>query len=154
MCSTLRCLSQVFVPGKKLEHPPDFSVHDFALGRFAYIFVTLTMGWPLYLFFNATGRPYKSRWVNHFDPYSELFSKRERVEVQSLARMAQSPEALISGGHRMHFLPLLFACHDVHAAARHLASRMLLGSNDLPGEGDRSCRLGQSRPICNAGAHQ
>jgi omega-6 fatty acid desaturase (delta-12 desaturase) len=72
---------EVFVPPKKAEHPPDFTVHDYALGRFAYIFVTLTMGWPTYLFFNVTGRPYKSRWVNHFDPYSEIFSKRERVEV-------------------------------------------------------------------------
>lgn len=72
---------QVFVPPKKAEHPPDFNIHDYPLGRFAFIFVTLTMGWPAYLFFNVTGRPYKSRWVNHFDPYSEIFSKRERVEV-------------------------------------------------------------------------
>lgn len=76
---------QVFVPPKKAEHPPDFSVHDYALGRFAFIFVTLTMGWPTYLFFNVTGRPYKSHWVNHFDPYSEIFSKRERVEVRRLS---------------------------------------------------------------------
>ena len=75
------CRWQVFVPPKKAEHPPDFTINDYALGRFAYIFVTLTMGWPAYLFFNVTSRPYKSRWVNHFDPYSEIFSKRERVEV-------------------------------------------------------------------------
>lgn len=54
-------LLQVFVPPKKDEHPPDFSINDFALGRFAFIFVTLTMGWPSYLFFNVTGRPYKSK---------------------------------------------------------------------------------------------
>lgn len=54
-------LPQVFVPPKKAEHPPDFSIHDFALGRAAFIFVTLTMGWPTYLFFNVTGRPYKSK---------------------------------------------------------------------------------------------
>jgi len=54
-------LLQVFVPPKKDEHPPDFSINDFALGRFAFIFVTFTMGWPSYLFFNVTGRPYKSK---------------------------------------------------------------------------------------------
>ncbi len=42
-------------------------------------------GWPLYLFFNATGRPY-DRWANHFDPYSPIFSKRERIEVSDAAR--------------------------------------------------------------------
>lgn len=34
----------------------------------------LTIGWPLYLFFNASGRPYPGhRWVNHFDPWSPIF---------------------------------------------------------------------------------
>ncbi|KAJ9514717.1 hypothetical protein QJQ45_028402 [Haematococcus lacustris] len=38
------------------------------------------LGWPSYLFFNAAGRHY-DRWANHFDPFSPIFSKKERVEV-------------------------------------------------------------------------
>ncbi|KAI8471658.1 MAG: fatty acid desaturase-domain-containing protein [Monoraphidium minutum] len=38
------------------------------------------LGWPSYLFFNATGREY-SRFACHFDPWSPIFSKRERAEV-------------------------------------------------------------------------
>ena len=62
------------------ETSSDFSVHDFAPTRLACILVTLVFGWPTYLFCNVTGRPY-DRWANHFDPYSPIFSKRERVEV-------------------------------------------------------------------------
>ncbi len=34
----------------------------------------------LYLFFNVSGRKYE-RPANHFDPYSPIFSKRERLEI-------------------------------------------------------------------------
>ena len=35
---------------------------------------SLTIGWPLYLFFNVSGRSYPGhRWVNHFDPWSPIF---------------------------------------------------------------------------------
>lgn len=73
---------EVFVPPKKPEagHGPEFSVHEFAPTRLLYIVMVLTLGWPLYLVCNATGRPYE-RWANHFDPYSPIFTKRERVEV-------------------------------------------------------------------------
>ena len=37
-------------------------------------------GWPLYLATNASGRPY-DRLANHFDPYSPIYSKRERSEI-------------------------------------------------------------------------
>lgn len=33
--------------------------------------------------FQLSGLWLKCRWVNHFDPYSEIFSKRERVEVST-----------------------------------------------------------------------
>jgi hypothetical protein len=40
----------------------------------------LTLGWPMYLLFNSSGHKYP-RWANHFDPYSPIFSKRERMDV-------------------------------------------------------------------------
>jgi omega-6 fatty acid desaturase (delta-12 desaturase) len=40
----------------------------------------LTLGWPMYLLLNTSGREYP-RWANHFDPYSPIYSKRERLEV-------------------------------------------------------------------------
>ena len=70
---------QVFVPPLK-EADDDFSLEKTGPGRLAYIVVTLTLGWPMYLVANVSGRPY-DRWANHFDPYSPIFSKRERVEV-------------------------------------------------------------------------
>ena len=48
------------------------SWEDFAPARLVYLVMTLLVGWPLYLFMNATGRPY-DRWANHFDPYSPIF---------------------------------------------------------------------------------
>ncbi|MQL99918.1 hypothetical protein Taro_032644 [Colocasia esculenta] len=49
-------------------------------GRFLYLFVSLTLGWPAYLAFNISGRRYQ-RWTSHFDPNSPLYSDRERVEI-------------------------------------------------------------------------
>jgi omega-6 fatty acid desaturase (delta-12 desaturase) len=69
----------VFVPHflpEVLEEP----IKDTGLYRLGNILVTLTLGWPLYLFTNASGRQYE-RFANHFDPYSPIFSKRERVEI-------------------------------------------------------------------------
>ncbi|XP_062112216.1 delta(12)-fatty-acid desaturase FAD2-like [Humulus lupulus] len=71
---------EVFVPKKKsamkwfskyLNNPP---------GRFLTLFITLTMGWPLYLAFNVSGRPY-DRFACHFDPYGPIYSDRERAQI-------------------------------------------------------------------------
>lgn len=59
----------------------DFSLEHTGPVRLAYIVFTLTLGWPMYLVANVSGRSY-DRWANHFDPYSPIFSKRERVEVR------------------------------------------------------------------------
>lgn len=48
--------------------------------RVAKLAATLTIGWPLYLFFNVSGRKYE-RPASHFDPYSPIFSPRERLEI-------------------------------------------------------------------------
>lgn len=55
-----------------------------APGRLGAIGFALTLGWPAYLLFNASGRPTfpKGAWPNHFAPSSPIFtSKREKVEV-------------------------------------------------------------------------
>ena len=39
----------------------------------AKLLFSFTLGWPAYLFFNVSGRPYDKAWVNHFDPWSPIF---------------------------------------------------------------------------------
>ena len=78
-----RCLLQVFVPPMKGSEADEFSLEQTAPVRLFYIIITLTLGWPMYLVANVSGRPY-DRWANHFDPYSPIFSKRERLEVSKL----------------------------------------------------------------------
>lgn len=70
---------QVFVP-RSQDEADEFSIYHTAPVRLGFIAVTLLLGWPMYLFANVSGRPY-DRWANHFDPYSPIFSKRERIEV-------------------------------------------------------------------------
>ncbi|XAR70032.1 Phosphatidylcholine desaturase [Bertholletia excelsa] len=71
---------EVFVPKprskimwyeKYLNNPP---------GRIFSILVTLTLGWPLYLLFNVSGREY-DRFACHYDPYSPIYSNRERLQI-------------------------------------------------------------------------
>jgi omega-6 fatty acid desaturase (delta-12 desaturase) len=73
---------EVFVPTVKQQHEEGdlFNWGNFAPVRLFYLAVTLTLGWPMYLVANVSGRPYH-RWANHFDPYSPIYSKRERMEV-------------------------------------------------------------------------
>jgi len=55
-----------------------------SLRRIVGIFAMLTLGWPLYLFFNCTGHPSypKGLWVNHFLPSSPIFTtEKERIQV-------------------------------------------------------------------------
>lgn len=71
---------EVFVPkpkskvswfSKYLNNPP---------GRFLTLAVTLILGWPLYLIFNVSGRPY-DRFACHYDPYGPIYSDRERLQI-------------------------------------------------------------------------
>ncbi|KAH7423072.1 hypothetical protein KP509_12G038300 [Ceratopteris richardii] len=50
------------------------------IGRLLSIIVTLLLGWPLYLIFNVSGRPY-DRFASHFDPNGPIFNNRERLQV-------------------------------------------------------------------------
>ncbi|CAK9140972.1 unnamed protein product [Ilex paraguariensis] len=71
---------EVFVPkpkskmawySKYLNNPP---------GRVISLTVTLTLGWPLYLAFNVSGRPY-DRFACHYDPYGPIYNDRERLQI-------------------------------------------------------------------------
>ncbi|XP_016176855.1 omega-6 fatty acid desaturase, endoplasmic reticulum isozyme 1 isoform X3 [Arachis ipaensis] len=71
---------EVFVPkpkskvswyNKYMNNPP---------GRAISLFITLTLGWPLYLAFNVSGRPY-DRFASHYDPYAPIYSNRERLLI-------------------------------------------------------------------------
>lgn len=71
---------EVFVPKQKssirwyskyLNNPP---------GRLITLFITLTLGWPLYLAFNVSGRPY-DRFASHYDPYGPIYSDRQRLQI-------------------------------------------------------------------------
>ncbi|XP_047960114.1 delta(12)-fatty-acid desaturase FAD2-like [Salvia hispanica] len=71
---------EVFVPkvktgvswaAKYMNNPP---------GRLITLVVQLTLGWPLYLMFNVSGRPY-DRFACHFDPNSPIYSDRERAQI-------------------------------------------------------------------------
>ncbi|OAY73741.1 Fatty acid desaturase DES2 [Ananas comosus] len=53
---------------------------DNPLGRVACLLVQLTLGWPLYLAFNVSGRPYP-RFACHYDPYGPIYSDRERAQI-------------------------------------------------------------------------
>ena len=76
---------EVFVPEVREETHEGFEFEQTVFMRLAKLLVTLLLGWPLYLLFNVASRPYPGKfWVNHFDPWSPIFSKRERVEVGGL----------------------------------------------------------------------
>ncbi|GFY93612.1 fatty acid desaturase 2 [Actinidia rufa] len=71
---------EVFVPklksrirwyAKYLNNPP---------GRILTVLLTLTLGWPLYLLFNVSGRDY-DRFACHYDPYGPIYSDRERLQI-------------------------------------------------------------------------
>ncbi|XP_059668510.1 delta(12)-fatty-acid desaturase FAD2-like [Cornus florida] len=71
---------EVFVPklksgvswfAKYLNNPP---------GRVFTLILQLTIGWPLYLLFNVSGRQY-DRFACHYDPYGPIYSNRERIQI-------------------------------------------------------------------------
>lgn len=75
---------QVFVPSKD-ESEVIVAFQKFGWFRAGFLAVQCLIGWHLYLFFNAAGREY-SRFANHFDPTSPIFSKRERPGVSTRCR--------------------------------------------------------------------
>nr|WDW26433.1 delta(12)-fatty acid conjugase [Momordica charantia] len=71
---------EVFVPKPKAKMPWYFKYLTNPPARVFIIFITLTLGWPMYLTFNISGR-YYGRFTSHFDPNSPIFSPKERVLV-------------------------------------------------------------------------
>ncbi|KAI7739052.1 hypothetical protein M8C21_030329 [Ambrosia artemisiifolia] len=63
--------AKVLIYSKILNNPP---------GRVFTLVFRLTLGFPLYLLTNVSGKKYK-RFANHFDPLSPIFTDRERIQV-------------------------------------------------------------------------
>mmetsp|Transcript_9899 Transcript_9899/g.24739 ORF Transcript_9899/g.24739 Transcript_9899/m.24739 type:complete len:375 (-) Transcript_9899:396-1520(-) len=71
---------EVFVPSVL---PAGTKIHWFKktpIYRAGHLIVQQLLGWPMYLALNTSGHE-TERWANHFDPYSPLFTKKERIEV-------------------------------------------------------------------------
>ncbi|KAK1259665.1 Omega-6 fatty acid desaturase, endoplasmic reticulum isozyme 2 [Acorus gramineus] len=71
---------EVFVPKPKSEMPWFSKYLNNPPGRFLSLFITLTLGWPLYLTFNVSGRKYE-RFACHYDPYGPIYNDRERLQI-------------------------------------------------------------------------
>ncbi|GAB2218342.1 hypothetical protein Droror1_Dr00001562 [Drosera rotundifolia] len=71
---------EVFVPKPKSQMPWFSKYLNNPVGRLGTLAITLTLGWPLYLLFNVSGRPY-DRFACHFDPYGPIFSARESLQI-------------------------------------------------------------------------
>ncbi|KAF4374978.1 hypothetical protein G4B88_004729 [Cannabis sativa] len=71
---------EVIVPKRKSQMPWHYKYLNNSLGRFLRLGLTVIFGWPLYVCFNALGRPY-DRFACHFDPYSPIYSKSERFHI-------------------------------------------------------------------------
>ncbi|CAH9063063.1 unnamed protein product [Cuscuta europaea] len=71
---------EVFVPKQKSQIKWYAKYLNNPLGRAFTLIAQLTLGWPLYLMFNVSGRPYP-RFACHYDPYSPIYSSRERAQI-------------------------------------------------------------------------
>ncbi|KAH9326689.1 hypothetical protein KI387_006867 [Taxus chinensis] len=71
---------EVFVPKPKEELKWTSNLVNSPLGRLFSITAVLTLGWPLYLAFNVSGRKYP-RFACHFDPYGPIYNNRERLQI-------------------------------------------------------------------------
>ncbi|KAL2923842.1 Delta(12)-acyl-lipid-desaturase [Bienertia sinuspersici] len=71
---------EVFVPKTKKDLSWFSPYLNNPAGRLLSLVVTLTLGWPLYLIFNVSGRKYE-RFACHFDPSSPIYSERERLQI-------------------------------------------------------------------------
>ncbi|KAL0915948.1 hypothetical protein M5K25_013419 [Dendrobium thyrsiflorum] len=71
---------EVFVPKTRSSIPWYYPYLNNPLARLLTLAVTLTLGWPLYLILNVSGRPYP-RFACHYDPYSPIYNARERAQI-------------------------------------------------------------------------
>ncbi|KAK7357832.1 hypothetical protein VNO80_17129 [Phaseolus coccineus] len=71
---------EVFVPKSKSNVSWYHKCFNNPLGRAVSLLITLTLGWPLYLAFNVSGRPY-NHFASHYHPYAPIYSDRERLLI-------------------------------------------------------------------------
>ncbi|PKA51075.1 Omega-6 fatty acid desaturase, endoplasmic reticulum isozyme 2 [Apostasia shenzhenica] len=71
---------EVFVPKNRSSLPWYSAYLNNPPGRVLTLVFTLTLGWPLYLAFNVSGRPYP-RFATHYDPYGPIYNDRERAQI-------------------------------------------------------------------------
>ncbi|KAF4380612.1 hypothetical protein F8388_009746 [Cannabis sativa] len=72
---------QLFVPVPKSQIAWLYKHYlDNPLGRALQLSIMVFLGFPLYLGFNLTGKSY-DRSACHYDPYSPLYSKSERLHI-------------------------------------------------------------------------
>ncbi|XP_076897431.1 acyl-lipid (9+3)-(E)-desaturase-like [Bidens hawaiensis] len=71
---------EVFVPKYRSKVPWYSKYFNNTTGRILALFITLTLGWPLYLAFNVSGRPY-DRFACHYDPSSPIYNERKRYQI-------------------------------------------------------------------------
>lgn len=71
----------VFIPEKK-EHPVKEALGEAPLLSCVMIGIMWTLGWPFHLLFNFAGREFPGQGrVNHFEPSSPLFLKKDRINI-------------------------------------------------------------------------
>nr|Q6RS95.1 RecName: Full=Acyl-lipid (9+3)-(E)-desaturase; AltName: Full=Fatty acid desaturase 2-1; Short=DsFAD2-1; AltName: Full=Trans-delta(12) oleic acid desaturase [Dimorphotheca sinuata]AAS72902.1 trans-delta12 oleic acid desaturase [Dimorphotheca sinuata] len=71
---------EVFVPKPRSKISWYSKYFNNPVGRIGVLFITLTLGWPLYLTFNVSGRPY-DRFACHYSPNSPIYNNRERFQI-------------------------------------------------------------------------
>ncbi|KAL5983378.1 Delta(12)-fatty-acid desaturase [Asimina triloba] len=71
---------EVFVPKPRSELPWYSKYLNNPPGRFLFLALSLTIGWPLYLACNVSGRKYH-RFACHYDPYGPIYGDRERRQI-------------------------------------------------------------------------
>ncbi|GJZ52637.1 plastid delta12-fatty acid acetylenase [Tanacetum coccineum] len=71
---------EVYIPKRKSKVTYYSKILNNPPGRVFTLVFRLTLGFPLYLLTNISGKKYE-RFANHFDPLSLIFTDRERVQV-------------------------------------------------------------------------
>ncbi|KAK9707241.1 hypothetical protein RND81_07G182800 [Saponaria officinalis] len=75
---------EVYVPRKRENIQWYFSKYfNNPPGRVLTLFITLTLGWPLYLLFNVSGKKYE-RFASHYDPYGPIHGKSVQVLISDI----------------------------------------------------------------------
>lgn len=72
---------EVFVPKPKSKIPWYNKYLNNPPARVLTLLITLIFGWPLYLAFNVSGRPYYDGFPSHYNPYAPIYSNRERLQI-------------------------------------------------------------------------